>query len=157
MVSLSPGIHLRLLQRLLGSSFTTARYHVDNLVRDGEIVRWRDGRYDRLYPLDTSEEMKHAFACLQSKAARRVLQRLLVSDDDTSQGDLAKIVGLPRSTTSECTALLNGANLVYRVQSLDGHAFYKVTDRERAAELLATFKRGTFDLATEGFIDLWEL
>ena len=79
MISLLPGIHLRRLQKLLGTSFTTTRYHVASLEREGEIVRSKDGRYERLYPVGTPDNMKAAYACLQSETARTVLRLLVES------------------------------------------------------------------------------
>ena len=51
LVALLPGIHLRELQRILKTSFTTTRYHVDNLQRDGLILRSEEGKQSRLYPV----------------------------------------------------------------------------------------------------------
>src|ERR1700685_952973 len=70
-VSLSPGIHLRMLQKLLGASFSTTRYHVEGLRRDGEIVCSKEGRYQRLYPAGTTDGSKATYAVLQGKTARK--------------------------------------------------------------------------------------
>jgi predicted transcriptional regulator len=72
-VSLCPSIHLRKVRRLLRVSFSTTRYHIDNLERSGEVIRFKDGRYDRLYPTGTPDSMKRVYAALRPNAARRVL------------------------------------------------------------------------------------
>jgi predicted transcriptional regulator len=156
-VSLSPGIHLRRLQKLLGTSFSTTRYHVDGLARDGEIVCSKEGRYQRLYPAGTAEDSKATYALLQSETARRVLGALLHGRGDLRNSDLCETAGLPRSTVSECTALLNEVGLVKRHVTADGHVLYGVQDRERTLELLAAFERNLLDIATERFTDLWDL
>ncbi|HVC27490.1 MAG TPA: hypothetical protein VND40_04960 [Nitrososphaerales archaeon] len=56
-VSRSPGIHLRKLQKLLGASFSAIRSHVECL-SDGEIVCSKEGSYQRLYPAGTAEGSK---------------------------------------------------------------------------------------------------
>lgn len=157
-VSLSPGIHLRKLQKLLGASFTTTRYHVGNLERDGEIIRSKDGRYDRLYPAGTTDGMKAVYAALQSKTGRRVLRAFAESSEhQLTNGDLSSRTHLPRSTTSECVTHLCGLGLVRRSLGADGRTLYEVRDRQDLSQLLAAFQRSPLNVATDGFIDLWDL
>jgi predicted transcriptional regulator len=159
LVSLSPGIHLRRLQKLLGLSFSTTRYHVNNLVRDGEVVCFAEGGYSRLYPAGTTQEMKEAFACLQSKTARVVLSAIV--DDpshELTQGRISELADLPRSTTSESVALLIRAHLVGRSIALDGRMVFRALDADKASTLLAVFtRRGVLTAASERFIDLWDI
>jgi predicted transcriptional regulator len=156
-VSLSPGIHLRKLQKLLGTSFSTTRYHVEGLRRDGEIVCSKEGRYKRLYPAGTTDASKATYALLQSEAARKVLGALVRGQGDLRNGDLCEMAGLPRSTVSENTALLSDAGLVRRHVTADGHALYGIQDRQRTLELLAVFEKNLLDIATDRFTDLWDL
>ena len=157
-VSLSPGIHIRRLQKLLGASFSTTRYHVDNLERGGEIVRSKDGRYDRLFPKGTAEEMKPVYAVLQSKISRQVLQALADSSPlELTNGDLSERTRLPRSTVSECIAHMGRASLVRRSLTADGRVLFGVQDREEVLRLLVTFQRNLLNIAADRFIDLWDL
>jgi predicted transcriptional regulator len=157
-VSLSPGIHIRRLQKLLGASFSTTRYHVENLERDGEIVRSKDGRYDRLYPAGTAENMKAVYAILQSKTARKVLQALTDGNlHELTNGDLSERTRLPRSTVSDCVAHMSRVSLVRRSLTADGRILYQVPDKEEVLRLLAAFQRNILNIATDRFIDLWDL
>ena len=156
-VSLLPGIHLRRLQKLLGTSFTTTRYHVASLERDGEIMRSRDGRYDRLYPVGTPEDLKSVYACLQSETARRVLHLLVENPDEMTKTDISARAKLAGSTAGECIALLEQANLVRRAFTSDGRTVYGLKDAEKVMPLLAVFKRNLLGLATDNFLDLWDI
>jgi predicted transcriptional regulator len=157
-VALSPGIHVRRLQKVLGASFSTTRHHVESLERDGEIVRSRDGRYDRLYPAGTPESMKTVYATLQSKTSRKVLQALAEGGSlELTNGDLSRRASLPRSTVSECIAHLMGVALVKRSVTLDGRILFEVRDKEEVLRLLATFHSNMLNLAADRFIDLWDL
>ena len=156
-VSLSPGIHLRRLQKLLGTSFSTTRYHVEGLMREGDIVSSKEGRYQRLYPAGTTDSSRATYAVLQSKTARKVLGALARDQRNLRNADLCQMVGLPRSTVSECTTLLSRAGLVRRHIDTDGHASYGIQDSEKTLELLAAFERNLLDLATDRFTDLWDL
>jgi predicted transcriptional regulator len=155
-VSLSPGIHLRRLQKLLGTSFSTTRYHVQGLAKDGEIVCSKEGRYQRLYPAGTADDSKAAYAVLQSETARKVLGALARGEGELRNGDLCELVRLPRSTVSECTALLTKAGLVRRRVTVDGHATYGIQERGQTLQLLAAFERNLLDIATDRFTDLWD-
>jgi DNA-binding IclR family transcriptional regulator len=157
-VSLSPGVHIRRLQKLLGASFSTTRYHVDKLEREGEIVRSKDGRYDRLYPTGTLEGMKAVYAILQGNSARKVLQALAEAGQrELTNGDLSELTRLPRSTVSESVAQLSKASLVRRSLAADGRILFRIQDREEVLALLAVFQRNLLDIAADRFIDLWEL
>lgn len=157
-VSLSPGIHLRKLQKLLGASFTTTRYHIDNLVKDGEIVRAKEGRYDRLYPVGTAESMRPVYAALQSRTTRMLLSALLVSKSQgLSSTDLSERLSLPRSTLSSYFANLTDLRLLTRSWTPDGQQLYSVRDKEEVARLIAVFERNLLSVATDSFIDLWDL
>ena len=156
-VSLSPGIHLRRLQKLLGTSFSTTRYHVESLRRDGVIVCSKEGRYQRLYPAGTADSSKATYAVLQSKTARRILSVLARDQRDLRNGDLCEMVDLPRSTVSEYTALLVRLGLVKRHIATDGYAMYGIQDREQTLALLTAFEKNLLDIATDRFTDLWDL
>lgn len=159
LVSLSPGIHLRRLQKLLDLSFSTTRYHVNNLVRDGEVTCATFGGYSRLYPAGTTDEVKTVYACLQNRGARAVLKALLDGPArELTQGELSEMVDLPRSTLSECTARLGGVRLVRRSLSTDGTVVFGVLDRETAATFLHAFdNRGFLNIASDKFIELWDI
>ena len=158
-ISMSPGIHLRKLQKLLGTSFTTTRYHVDGLERDGEIVRHKDGRYDRLYPAGTAEHMKQVYAVLQSKTARRILAAMVEAGGLSASGtELSEELEVSRSSLTEYFGLLSGAGLVKRRSpALDGRTVYAVQDLDEARRLLTAFQKGVLSFATDGFIDLWDM
>lgn len=158
-ITLLPGIHLRRLQELLGTSFSTTRYHVNNLLKAGEIVATSDGRYSRLYPLGVAEEMKPVYACLQSRTARVVLRGIAESPSaELTQTDLAERIDLPRSTINEYVTMLNQVQLVRRTFTIDGRVLYGLQDREKVENLLAAFSaKGLLSAATDSFIDLWDI
>jgi predicted transcriptional regulator len=156
-VSLSPGIHLRMLQRLLGTSFSTTRYHVHNLEKDGEIVCAKVGGHNRLFPVGMTDDMKAVCACLQSGTARKVLRGLVDGPQCLTQLDLSQKVNLSRSTTNECISLLNDVHLVDRYFAPDGRVVYGIKDREKAVQLLAMFSRNALNVASDNLIDLWDI
>ena len=156
-VLLFPGVHLRKLQKLLGASFSTTRYHVERLTRDGEIVCSKEGRYQRLYPSGISDASRATYAVLQSKTARKILGVLAQNRQELRNGDLCAIAKLPRSTVSECTTLLCRVGLVGRRTGADGHALYGIKDGEGSLKLLSAFEKNLLDIASDRFADLWDI
>jgi predicted transcriptional regulator len=156
-VSLLPGIHLRRLQKLLGTSFSTTRHHVASLERDGQIVRSKDGRYDRLYPVGTPQDLKSIYACLHSDTARTVLHLLIEHPDEFTKTDLSEEVELAASTTGECITILDRANLIRRSFTSDGRIVYGVKEADKVLPLLALFRKNLLGFATDNFVDLWEI
>jgi predicted transcriptional regulator len=157
-VSLFPGIHVRRLQKLLGASFSTTRHHVGSLERDGEIVRAKDGRYDRLYPFGTDDGMRAVYAILQSKTSRKILQTLADSSPGVlTNGDLSELTRIPRSTVSECIARMSKAALMKRSLTFDGRITYEIRDKDEVLRLLAAFRTNILNMAADRFIDLWEI
>jgi DNA-binding Lrp family transcriptional regulator len=157
LVALLPGIHLRELQRILKTSFTTTRYHVDNLQRDGLIVRFEEGKQSRLYPVGIEEDEKKAYAVLHQAPARRILRALAESEAGLTNEAISKTVRIPRSSVSEYIELLREAKLVRRSVSIGGRVQYDLQDRGAVVPLLALFERNLLSVATESFIDLWEI
>jgi biotin operon repressor len=146
-----------MLQRILGTSFSTVRYHVDNLEKDGEVIRRSDRRYERLYPSGTSETMQSAYAVLQRKSARKVLQ--FAADHNavnSTVADLARGAGLSRSAVAECINQLSEAGLLVRSRDADGTIRWEVRDMDLATQLLVGFRRSMIDVASDNLIDLWD-
>ncbi len=156
-ITLFPGIHLRMLQRIMGTSFSTVRYHVSNLEKDGEIVRRFDSRYERLYPRGTAEAMMPVYAILHHKSVRNLLQ-VIVDRRDSSPtvADLAKLTNLSLSTVAECVKQLSEVGLVSRSEGADGRFRLEVRDTEMIQQLLASFRRNVIDIASDNLIDLWD-
>ena len=100
LVGLAPGIHLREVERALGISLTTVRYHVQLLSSSGLISCVTDGTYVRLYPAGTEQEEMRLYSRLRSRTARKILATLLQSPHITNK-EISNITGLAKSTVSE--------------------------------------------------------
>jgi predicted transcriptional regulator len=154
LVSLLPGVHLRQLQRLLNASFSTTRYHVCNLERDGEVLCSREGGYSRLFPAGFDGGARGLYSVLHNKSTRHVL-RTLVDRGKLTNGEISAATGLPKSTVSEHTELLCETDLVAKSVSLDG-VVYEIHDRARVGEALAVFEKNLITVAADSFVDLWD-
>jgi len=154
-VLMSPGIHLRGLQRELGISFNSVRYHVDRLARAGEIVRTDHGGYSRLYPPGTRESEQHVFATLQSETDRIILT-ILLAHEDLSNSGLSELTKLAKSTISEHVATLVRLGIIRTgLGSKNGQA-YKLVHPERVRTLLRELDSSLLRKAADRFTELWD-
>jgi predicted transcriptional regulator len=152
-VSFLPGVHLRELQRLLGVSFSTTRYHVRNLQRDGEIVCAKHGRYSCLFLAGVERSEMPIFADFQRPSTRAVLK--VLTRGGASLLNLEASTGLSRSAVSEQLGELVLDGLVLKEDTERGIVF-RVKEVERVSRLLSLFERHRLALVTDRFIDLWD-
>jgi predicted transcriptional regulator len=150
----SPGVHLRELQRLLGMSFNSTRYHVDKLTKAGEIVRIEEGGFSRLYPRDTSEEERTLFAVVRSETDRSILSNL-VARAVLSNKQLCDETSLAKSTVSEHLAELVRMGIVKPRQLSGSSVVYELEQPEQIKLLLNSLNPSLREKATDRFIDLW--
>jgi predicted transcriptional regulator len=155
LVSLSPGVHLRELQRLLGMSFNSTRYHVDKLTKEGEIVRFEEGGYSRLYPPGTSEAERTLFAIVRAETDRKILSSLAMGLVLSSK-DLCDRTSLAKSTISEHLAELVRIGVVKTRQISETSVAYELEEPERIRLLLKSLNPSLRSKATDRFIDLWD-
>ena len=154
LVSRHPGMHLRQLQRLLGISFSSTRYHVERMTKSGEIDRREDGGYSRLFPAGTDDSDAKLLSIIHRGSDSRLLFNLL-REGSASQKCLCGLTGLAKSTVSERLGNLIDLGLIKMSQSADPRIRYELVDPIRTARLLEE-RRGTLPKAAERFIDLWD-
>ena len=157
LVSLMPGLHLRELQRLLGLSFNTTRYHVDILSKAGAIECQKDKGYLRVYPVGTPEKAKTIYSCLRKPSSRLILTALAQEPIVTGK-QLCERTGLAKSTVSELIQEFVASQIV-KVEFSDVAGFgYDLTDRDYLLQILLNQQqKRLLETATDRFIDLWDM
>ena len=154
LVTLHPGVHLRQLQRLLGVSFSSTRYHVQKMTRQGEIARMEDGRYSRLFPAGIESGDAKAFSSIRRESDSRILSNLL-RERTASQKRLCELTGLARSTVSERLSELVAQDLIKIAPTANSRASYELIDPVRIRGLLEG-RSGILPKASARFIELWD-
>lgn len=154
LVTLLPGVHLRELQRLLGMSFNSTRYHVERLAKAGEILRVEDGGYSRLYPVGISDQEKILFTSVRGKTDRKILA-CLSARGGLSSKRLCDLTTLAKSTVSEhLDRLIKDGVVKTRLGEAD--TVYELENPARIQLLMRTQNPTLLERATSRFIDLWE-
>ena len=153
LVSLQPGLHLRELQRQIGLSFSSTRYHVDRLAKEGEIERVEDKGYSRIYPAGTGANDRILLSVVRRKTDHKILSCFL-TENGASQQRLIDFTGLSKSTVSEHLATLLELGIV-RLRSGDERRVFELTDLAKIDRLMRRYPV-LLEKATSRFIDLWD-
>lgn len=153
-VSLFPGLHLRGLQRLIGLSYNTTRYHVESLSKVGEIERREERGHSRFYPAGMSDFDKALFSLVRSPTDRRILE-CLAKIGKASQSDLCRVTGYGRSTISEHMTQLVMHRIVTVLPIPRGGVEYDLTTPYRIKSIISA-QQSLLKRTTDKFIDLWD-
>jgi DNA-binding transcriptional ArsR family regulator len=163
LISLFPGVHLRMLSRYLGASLSTTRYHLGNLEKDGEVLCRKEGEYLRAYPLWAGDERsRRIYAIIQQKGVRKLLGAMLrepqSEEPRLSNSRISAIAQLSQSTVSEYLAMLRDLQLVRKLINRDGHITFEIPegDRQRLSTILALYDGSFLSKATDSYVSLWE-
>lgn len=154
LVSILPGIHLRALQRLLGISFNTARYHVSFLSRAGEILCEKEGGFSRLYPKGFAKGDSASYLLLGNKSSRTILSALVDGSSLTNK-QISELTGLSKSTVSERLGHFVENGIVRKVLSENERLCYVLENPNLVSKLLRDAEQTILEVATDRFIDLW--
>ena len=152
LVSLQPGLHLREIQRQIGLSFSSTRYHVDKLVKEGEVDRVEDKGYSRIYPTGISRKDRTLLTLIRRETDQKILSCLL-RDNNLSQQRLAELTRLAKSTISEHMTTLLESGIV-RTKA-DGGRDFELTDRASVDKMLNGYPH-LLGKAARRFTDLWD-
>ena len=153
LVSLQPGLHLRELQRQIGLSFSSTRYHVNRLAKQGEIDRVEDSGYLRIFPAGTDYNDRILLSLVRRKTDHRILSSLL-TENRLSQQRLCDLTGLSKSTISEHLATLQELGIV-RAKSGPERRSFELRDRAKINEMVND-NPVLLKKATRRFVDLWD-
>lgn len=154
LLQIFPGIHLRELQRQIGISFNSTRYHVDKLSKDNELLRVDDRRYSRLYPAQIERDDIVLFAAIRNNIDKRILHEL-DREGTCSSEYLRRLTGLAKSTLSEhLTKLRSQGILDYR--AISGVYMYSLRNTEKVHLALSEQRPRILGQAGERFAALWD-
>lgn len=151
-----PGLHLRGLERHVGSSATLVQYHLKHLEEAGLVESHEQGGYTRYYPTPAGRRSRvpkedlPVVGLLREQVPLHIVL-LLLDEGPKTHGELVGRIGVAKSTASYHLAKLAEAGVVDRVP---GSASLRVVEPARIRRLLKAYSP-TPDLM-DAFADLWE-
>lgn len=151
----NPGIHMRGLERKTGIPMGTLRYHLRYLEKHDMISEKRSGRLVTYYPtasgFSVDAQDKKYLAILRQEIPRLIVLHLMMHPH-TSHRDLKPHFMISPSTLSYHLKKLLDSGIIMK----DTEGLYYVTDEDRVAKVLITYRQSFVDAMVDSFVRFWE-
>jgi predicted transcriptional regulator len=153
---ISPGIHLRELERVLNLSLHSVRYHVDSLTKSGLIICDKKTGYSRIFPIGTVQQDIVLIQFLRVVSSRRIVTALTKPAEGLSNKEICEKTNLAKSTVSEIVQKLLENHIVFLELSESG-----VKVRLHNSEYVSSLLDGLGPVleskdVVQSFVDLWD-
>jgi len=155
LISGSPGLHFRELQRRLDIAYGKLQYHIEVLVKHGLIEEEKTEEYSRFYLSNFKSIMeREIMSLLRQKSVRHILVYLLENPGSQNK-DIADATGLSPSTISwHIGRLLHSGAILQQRQETESSYF--ISEPDIVVRLLTTYKTTFIDRIVDRYVDLWE-
>ncbi len=155
-ISKSPGLHFRELQRRTKIATGSLQYHLDFLMKRRLIKAEKRGKFVRYYSTRGEQlgEDEGTIGLLRQPSLRKIILFLL-SKKRANNEKIAVAVGLSPSTVSwHMLKLVQGGLVVKR--RVGRKTFFYIQGADRIAGLLSTYKRSFLDEMVDSFCEIWD-
>ena len=153
-ISSSPGIHFRGIQRESGLPAGVVDYHLRYLSQKDIIVGKHDGHYKRYYLVGKiGSQDKKLMALLRQKIPRKIIMHLLLNPR-TLHKSLNGIIEVSPSTLSFHLNKLKKHEVVH-TERRGRTVEYWIADEAQVARALITYKKSFLDDAVDAFAETW--
>ncbi|MFB6282440.1 MAG: winged helix-turn-helix transcriptional regulator [Halobacteria archaeon] len=153
-VEINPGMHFSGILREIDVASGQLQYHLRNLSEEGEVESEKVAGMRHYFPEDFGKKERVKLSLLRRETKRDVVVGLL-GCDGRSPGDLARELGLARSTLEHHLADLEEPGLVER-RYVDGRVYLEPGDDEEITRLLETIDPSLLDRSTDRFTRLFD-
>ncbi len=152
-IEVSPGIHLRELQRILNMPLTSLEYHLGYMTRRKILFVETEGHHKRYYTKPLDLEDKRVLTALRQKRIREIVLTVLANEKAKNQF-LAERLKMSNSTLSSYLKYLVNKNILAR-EKIGYEYHYTVRDEERVAKVLTAYKPSFLDKLVDHALDTW--
>lgn len=122
-INSNPGVYLRDVSEEMGLALGDVEYHLWILVRDGEIVDRRDGRYRRFFGSGSYSEMEQkVISALRKETTGRIVAKL-ADGQSVSHVQLAAMLGITSQAVTWQMGRLRSTGFVEVVRGSDGKSY----------------------------------
>lgn len=154
-ISKSPGIHFRELQRQSKLVIGSLQYHLNYMVKRGLIVEHKSGDYSRFYVEgELTEQEKSIMSSLRQKNMRKLVIVLLQTGKPIIHKKLTEHLDLSPSTVSWYTTRLSESGVLKQLKK-GRETYFSVNDPEVVARVLIKYRETFLDKVVDKFIDAW--
>lgn len=151
----NPGYHFRGIQRNLGIPTGVLQYHLNNMIKDQDIVMKKINGTTCYFPTRIlREEQFVIFSHLRNRVRNRIL-RALLDGKARSPSDLLEKMTVSAPTLSYHLSLMVEDGVMEKVL-LEKGVGYKIKNLEMFKGLIVEYKESFTDKLIQDFISLWE-
>lgn len=149
-----PGVHMRAIAEALGMAVSTVEYHCHQLTRHDCITSRDDGGLKVYFPaMGLDRRDKDVLYVVRHDSPRRICTELILEPGMTPK-DLKARVGISGATLSFHLNRLRNAGILEE-EPAGRTKKLSVTDPERIANVLVTFRQSFVDEAVDQFAETW--
>lgn len=155
LISESPGLHFREIQRRTKMATGQLTYNLNYLQKVGLIKSQKDGEYLRYYSdrqMDVEE--KRVLEFLHLTSIRHILIYLL-ENSNCNHESIAENLNLSSSTISWHLKKLIDGNIVNK-KVRGRKSFYSINNPELVRKVLIKYRESFLDKIVDRFIEMWE-
>jgi predicted transcriptional regulator len=152
-VTRSPGLGSREIQRQTGMAWGETTYHLDRLVTAGLVHREQGGHQDYYFAATVPLGDRTLLRLARSEASRRVLGALLTASDVTVP-ELQERTGLSPGRLSIHLRRFLETGLV-QAGRRERFRTFNVVDRDRVVRLLVAYRSGFADGWVDRLLETW--
>lgn len=155
LISLSPGLHFREIQRRTKIATGQLTYHLDYLQKAGLIKMENDGEYLRYYAhIQITDGERRVLELARQRSIRHILLYLL-ENDNCNHDYLVRNLDIAPSTISWHLKKLIDADVVNK--KVEGRkSFYSLNNPGLIKKVLIEYKESFLDILVDRFIEMWE-
>ncbi len=154
LVVLSPGVHLREVERLTGLPLGVVRYHLDRLQREDLVFVQEDRYFKRFFPKGRIPNVPiQYFGVLRQESLRRIALHLM-NNPGSSHAAMKESLGLPASTLSTYLSYLLGREVIRREKSGKENLYF-LCDEEAVVKVLLVYRPNFLDKMVDHAITLY--
>jgi predicted transcriptional regulator len=156
LISTSPGLHFREIQRRTKIATGQLSYHLNYLQKVGLTKTKNDGEYLRYYAnIQINDEERKVLELIRQKSIRHILLYLL-ENNNCNHEYLVKNLDIAASTISWHLKKLIDSSIVNK--EVEGRkSFYSLNDPELVKKVLIKYKESFLDILVDRFIEMWEI
>lgn len=153
-VKANPGYYFRELQRSLKLPTGVLQYHLNNLIKDGEVIYEELNGTKCYFPAKSFSKQQIIILSHLRNHIRNKIVKMLLSGKAMSPSEMIKNLKISAPTLSYHLSLLTQDNVLERVQMEKGIG-YRIRDMESMKGLIIEYRESFIDKFVQDFIEIW--
>lgn len=150
----NPGLHLRAIDRDMRMGLGDLRHHLEFLEREGLVTVTTDGYRKTYFPGVKEFPGDRRLLGLLRQSKPRAILLFMLNRESAGFDELRNKVGISKSTLSFHLKKLDAAGVI-EVSSSSKRNEYRLSDKNKVAMMLITYRPSFLDAAVDRALEAW--